>query len=815
MAALAFVAAPAAAFEVQCGSEGGDAFGWAIASGHDFNDDGTADVAIGAPCAWVGSSIRAGRVRVYSGKNDKLLLSLAGSSPEEKLGSALAWLPDLDGDEKAELVIGSATYAAPKPVSGVLLGAGKVEVRSSKGHTIWTVYGPNVNASFGETLDVIPDVDGDGKSDVVVGASGAQVAGLVRGAGYLLSGASGAEIARTEGEDEGDQWASLVGLAGDVDDDGIADWFASSRVSALEPPPLGIGTSTTTTTTMSTTTTTLTPRAGRLEVFSGKPPYDLVRTYVGETIVDRLGRAAVPAGDVDDDGLGDLWIGSPGAEPNELDDAGAIGLYAGSGDLIRQITEPLPQQSSTFGTSLAVPGDLDTDGLPDVVAGAPFGRVSGMNQAGRLHAFSTADGDLLWSRSGTRASERLGQTLELGIDADGDGIADLLVGAPGHTPNGKRGAGSVFVLSSMTGDELKSFEGRRGRETRVFVAGLNLSRDPVVRGYDPLRRRREAEIRPFRGQRTSRLSLGVLRAGRREETQNGTRTLLVVGSGDGATKPEVTVHRANRRKQRLSRFLAGPNDYAGGVNVAGGDFSNANGEEIAVAPTDASGGTVWLYIYDAFPQPQGPIDWEKRREIPIFAATDKFNDKLIEAVGATVSGADLTSNDGDELVVAPAAGLPVVRVFGRAGTKLFEWQAYPSPGSGVLPNSGVSTAIGNLDGNGPVEIVTAPLQGQPWVRAWRSNGTAYENPPGSAVSFIVSDFGPLYAGGLTITTADVDFDGNAEILVAPGAGVVGRILAFEADAIGTPVEGWAVFEPFGPMATGGLGLFGLDQFWRR
>ncbi len=812
---LAATVATAEAFEVQCGSEGGDAFGWAIAAGHDFNGDGTPDVAIGAPCAWVGSSIRAGRVRVYSGKNDKLLLSLAGSSPEEKLGSALAWLPDLDGDKKAELVIGSASFAAPKPVTGVFLGAGKVEVRSSKGHTIWTVYGSNVNASFGETLEVVPDANGDGKFDVVVGASGAQVSGLVRGAGYLLSGTTGAEIARTEGVNEDDQWASLVGLAGDVNKDGTVDWFASSRVSALAEPPAGIGSSSSTTTTMSTTTTTLTPRAGRLEVFSGKPPYGIVQTYVGETIVDRLGRAAAPAGDIDGDGRGDLWIGSPGAEPDALDDAGAIGLYAGSGALIRQITEPVPQRSSTFGTSLVVPGDLDAGGLPDVVAGAPFGRVTGLNQAGRLHAFSTEDGRLLWSRSGTSASQRLGQTLELGVDADGDGVGELLVGAPGDIPGGKRGAGSVFVLSSTTGDELKRFQGRRGRETRVFVAGPNLSRDPLVRGYDPMRRRREAEIRPFRGQSTSRLSLGVLQAGRREETQNGTKTRLIVGTGAGATKPEVTVYRANRRRQRVSRFVAGPAGYVGGVNVAGGDFSNANGEEIAVVPTAASGSTVWLYIYDAFPQPQGLIDWEKRREIPIFTATDKFNEKTIDAVGASVAGENLTSNDGDELVVAPAAGLPIVRVFGRAGTKLYEWQAYPSPGSAVLPNSGVSLAIGNLNGEGPVEIVTAPLQGQPWVKAWQSTGAAYEDPPGSPVSFLVSEFGPFYAGGLTVATADVDLDGDAEILVAPASGVAGRILAFEADATGTPVAGWVAFEPFGPMATGGLGLFGLDQFWRR
>jgi hypothetical protein len=810
------LAGGAHAIEVQCGSEGGDAFGWAVASGGDFDGDGTNDIAISAPCSWVGGSIRAGRVKVYSGADDSVLLSLTGSAPEQQLGAALAFIPDVSGDGRVDLVVGSPNTSAPKPGGGVFLFAGKVEVfRSEGGPVLWTASGSSANATFGESVAVIPDTNGDGKSEVVVGASGASVSGIVRGAGFVLSGANGAQLARTDGEEEGELWGSLVGPAGDVDGDGKTDWLAATRISETAPDAGLLGGETTTT---STTTTTLPPRAGRLTVFSGAQPYDEIQTFYGDTLVDRLGRSAAPAGDVNDDDLGDLWIGSPGAEPNELDDAGSVSLWSADGSELIELFEPTPQQLAAFGTSVVVPGLLDAGTRSDVVAGAPNGRVSGRNQAGRVHAFSTEEEEVLWTRSGTLAQERFGQSLASGLDYDGDGVPDVIVGAPGDTPHGKRGAGSAFVLSGADGERLAAFHGRRGRETRIFAAGPGLSREPVVRAVDADGRRREAMLRPFRGQPASRLSLAILNGGRREETQNGAKTLLAIGSGTGGGEPRVEVYRANRRKRRISSFTAGPPAHAGGLNVAAGDFSGQiGGDELLVVPGATSATNVDAFVYQAqFEDPvTGAIDWTVVRQFVAFQPTDKIGLVSIDASGANAAGGDLTVNEGDEIVVAPAAGKPVVRLFARNGSQtplVKEWQAYPYPGSGTQPNSGVSVAVGNLDGEGRPEIITAPAHGQPWVRAWRPDGNAFEHAPGQPVSFILGDFGLSFGGGLTVTTADVDFDGDAEIIVAPGAGVPARILAFEID--GSPVAGWIALEPFGPVARGGLGLVGLDQFWR-
>lgn len=810
---LAVTAAPARAMAVQCGAEGGDAFGWAVAAGGDWDGDGVKDFAVGAPCASSGDSLRVGRVKIFAGHSGALLQSFKGSDAEQEFGASLAWLPDVDGDGRAELAVGSATADAPKPGGGFLITAGKVELFSSGGGVLWTVYGPNAAAALGESLGALSDLNFDGKVDLVAGASGAQVLNKVRGRGYLLSGASGAKIAQSDGSDIDQQWASVVGSAGDLDLDGTEDWVVATKVGTgpIEPPP-----STTTTSSTSTTTTTLPPRAGQLSVISGKAPFPVLRTYVGDTWVQRLGRAAQGAGNVDGDDTGDLWIGSPGAEPGDLEDAGAVELYSGRGPLISEVTEPTPQRFAGFGTALVVPGSLDGGSVDDLVASAPLGKVLGRSETGRVHAFRGENGNWLWSRSGTSLLERFGHALASGLDYDDDGTPDVVVGAPGATPHGRRGAGAASVLSGLDGATLATFGGRRGRETRIFVSGPGLDRRAVVRSFDAFGHRAQAELHPFPTQRASSLSMAVLDEGRRGETFNGSTTLLAVATGAGGASPRVAVYRVARRRLRVSLFTAGPEGYTGGLNVTGGDFGDLYGDEIAVAPADPVEGATTVVIWRKPPSgidPFGGIPWTKVREFPVFSPQDEMEGVLIGAKGAWLASADLTSNTQDEIVATPMAGLPVVRIYSRIGVMLSQWQAFLVSGDAVEDNSGLRAAIGNLDGEGPLEIVTSPARGQPWVRAWNIDGTPWEYAPGKAVNFAVTQYGGAYSGGLQLALADVDFDGSAEIVVTPASGLPARVLAFEPN--GTLVVGWEAFEPFGPTAGSGVGLFAFDQFWKR
>ena len=125
--------------------------------------------------------------------------------------------------------------------------------------------------------------------------------------------------------------------------------------------------------------------------------------------------------------------------------------------------------------------------------------------------------------------------------------------------------------------------------------------------------------------------------------------------------------------------------------------------------------------------------------------------------------------------------------------------------------SGVHAAIGDLDGNGSNEVITAPMEGQPFIRAFTAAGAPFIPPREiDPVGFFA--FPETFTGGARVATADVDFDGAHEILVTPGPGLPHEIKAFEAN--GTPVEGFQVFEPF-PGLSNGIVIVGTDRYVRK
>ncbi|MGE3109270.1 MAG: integrin alpha [Phycisphaerales bacterium] len=142
-------------------------FGQSVAGIHDLDDDGFGDYAV-AGSAW-------SRVWVYSGRTGDLLHTVYPPVPESGgFGRTLAPLPDVDGDGRGELLIGSpyATY----PGYPFQEGAAYV-VSGRTGRLIRTllpplpVVRPQYNGpNFGAALSAIPDCSGDGRADIVVGA---------------------------------------------------------------------------------------------------------------------------------------------------------------------------------------------------------------------------------------------------------------------------------------------------------------------------------------------------------------------------------------------------------------------------------------------------------------------------------------------------------------------------------------------------------------------------------------------------------------------------------------------------------------------
>ncbi|MCB9568273.1 MAG: FG-GAP repeat protein [Myxococcales bacterium] len=151
---------------------------------------------------------------------------------------------------------------------------------------------------------------------------------------------------------------------------------------------------------------------------------------------DNLGYGIADAGDVDDDGVPDLIAGAPGVG------GGRALVYSGAdGSLL--LTLASEADGASFGAAVAAAGDVDGDGHGDLLVGAPSDASAGAD-AGRVHLFAGIDGATIWIRDGAAGSMLGAGTAPRG-DGDDDGVPDLVVGAPrgrrfGPRPLGADGA---------------------------------------------------------------------------------------------------------------------------------------------------------------------------------------------------------------------------------------------------------------------------------------------------------------------------------------------------------------------------------------
>lgn len=380
-------------------------FGYAVATAGDVNGDGYDDVIVGADQY----KQFTGRAYVYAGGPGGLdadpLFVASGEDVNNHFGYAVAAAGDVNADGYGDVIVGAYHYGNFRGRAYVYAGGA-----SGPGDTPLTVVtGEAPDTYFGRAVGTAGDVDDDGYADVIVGA---QAYDRSAGRAYVYAGGADgltkAPIWVATGETSSSAFGESVGTAGDVNGDGYADLIVGAHGYAQ-------GT-------------------GRATIYAGGPlgpdasPL-FVATGAGKG--DRFGFAVATAGDVNGDGYADVVVGAYGA----ADDAGRAYVYAGGpGGLV---AEPLfiakgSVAGGWFGRSVGTAGDLNADGYADLVVGAPS--VEGRRGQVILYA-GGADGldpTPVVIRTGDASPTWFGKAAGSGGDVNGDGYADLIVGAYGY-----------------------------------------------------------------------------------------------------------------------------------------------------------------------------------------------------------------------------------------------------------------------------------------------------------------------------------------------------------------------------------------------
>lgn len=204
------------------------------------------------------------------------------------------------------------------------------------------------------------------------------------------------------------------------------------------------------------------PAAGKIYIFAGSGGPAL-SSFTGDPF-DQLGYSVSRAGDVNADGTPDYIAGGPGLPGGPIPFKGRAVVFSGRDhSVIHELAAP---QGIRLGAAVAGAGDVNGDGHADLIVGAPRAGAGG-SRVGRVYLFSGNDGSVLWSRDGQWPGGTLGLAVGLVGDVNGDGVPDQAAGAPGA---GKQGKGEVYVLSGADGRVLHTLRpvGEPGQGTKSF-----------------------------------------------------------------------------------------------------------------------------------------------------------------------------------------------------------------------------------------------------------------------------------------------------------------------------------------------------------
>jgi hypothetical protein len=373
---------------------------------------------------------------------------LFGEALYDQAGNAVSGAGDVNADGYDDILVGAQTEDSNGSSSGaayLILGPiiGEYDLANSDGKFMGEADGDGA----GWSVSSAGDTNADGYDDILISANAEDEGGSSAGATYLILGPTSGEFVLTDanaklvGESSGDSSGWSVSSAGDTNADGYDDILIGAYWESEVTPGEGAA------------YLLNGPISGDLSLVSANA------RLRGEVSEDCAGLSVSGAGDTNADGYDDILVGA-GYEDSGGTNAGAVylilGPQTGDSDLSSADSKLVGEATGDFAYVVSDAGDMDNDGYGDILIGAQ-GEETGGTDAGATYlvrgpvtpdrTLSAVDAKLV----GENADDSVGNSVSGIGDINNDGYDDIIVGAENESTNGSNAGAAYVVLGPISG----------------------------------------------------------------------------------------------------------------------------------------------------------------------------------------------------------------------------------------------------------------------------------------------------------------------------------------------------------------------------
>jgi hypothetical protein len=746
--------------------------GRSVAGAGDVNGDGYSDVIVGAQSYDAGET-NEGAAFVFLGSASGIAdgdpgtadAQLESDQASAYLGTSVAGAGDVNGDGYADVIVGAHYYDAGQTDEGaafVFLGSASGIADGDPVSAHAQLESDQASAYLGTSVGGAGHVNGDGYADVIVGARSYDAGETDEGAAFVFlgsaSGIADGDPVSAHAQLESDQaeayLGTSVGGAGDVDGDGYADVIVGAHYYDAGQTDEGAAF----------------VFLGSASGIADGDPATAAAVLDQNQAGSQMGKSVAGAGDLNGDGYADVIVGAPRYDSGETYEGAAfvfLGSASGVSDLWGAGAARLEsdQAGAELGTSVAGAGDVNGDGYADVIAGAhrydagetdegaAFVYLGGASQIGYGDQ-TTYPAQLVES---DQAVADLGYRVSGAGDVNGDGYADVIVGAQNYDA-GQTNEGAAFVF-------LGSASGIAGGDPTTAHAQLASDQAGAKLGHSV------AGAGDVNGDGYADVIVGALNydAG---ETNEGA-AFVFLGSASGIADGNPATAQAQLESNQASAYLG--NSVAGAGDVDGDGYADVIVGALSYDAGEFSEGAAFVFLGSA----AGIADGS-----PSTAHAQLESDQAVAELGRSVAGAGDVNGDGYADVIVGAQSYDAGETdegaaFVFLGSASGIADGSPSTAHAQLESDqagadlGFSVAgAGDVDGDGYADVIVGAHlydagynnEGAAFVFLGSASGIADGNP-GTAHAQLESDQASARLGHSVAGAGDVNGDGYADVIV--------------------------------------------------